>query len=78
MNESAWEMVKIVRDSENEKRIDDASKSLLSFAPPLDKDSVSEIIWEMTKIMRDSKDEDRRAVAQKILIVFKDLQLAMY
>ena len=76
MDDTAWEIVKIVRDSNNETRIEDALMTLLGFAPNLDKKSVSDVIWEMTKIIRDSRNEYRRSAAQKILVTFKNLELA--
>lgn len=74
MDDTAWEMVKIVRDSENDKRIQDAANTLTSVLPALDEESVDKVIWEMTKIIRDSDNATRRRVAQQTLVVFKNMK----
>ena len=74
MDGTAWEMVKIVRDSGNRRRRQDAAEALLAMAVILDRDSVDEVIWEMTKIIRDSENDERRSVTQRVLIVYKGTQ----
>ena len=75
MDETAWQMVLIIRDSGDETRIVDAINALFSFAPNLDEKSMQEVIWQMTLIIRDSGNEYRRAAAQKVLAMFKNLEL---
>jgi hypothetical protein len=72
METTAWEMVKIIRDSTNDRRMEDAANTLMGILPTLDKSSVDEVIWEMTKILRDSNNEDRRSIAQRVLILFQN------
>lgn len=74
MDPTVWEMVKIVRESTNESRMDDAANTLLGFLPTLDRSSIETVMWEMTKIMRDSSNATRRRVAQKVLIICKNSQ----
>ena len=74
MDDTAWEMLKIVRDSGNDKRIQDAANTLASILPALDEESIDKVIWETTKIIRDSNNANRRRVAQQTLVVFKNMK----
>ncbi|MGD8452509.1 MAG: hypothetical protein PVJ57_11875 [Phycisphaerae bacterium] len=74
MDSTANDMVFIVRNSDNQKRIQDAVDTLLGILPSLDGESVESIISDMSYIIRNSDEDFRRRFAQQLLIMFKNAQ----
>jgi hypothetical protein len=72
MDDTAWQMVKIIRDSTDKQRMRDAAQTLIGILPTLGEESMDDVIWRMTKIIRDCSDQETRSIAQYVLVTFKN------